>query len=93
MKLVWSRFAWSDRDDIFSYIEAESPRAAVKIDNVARCVRFACLELGEIDLRHGADHGKKRLFSCCPQYGKRISFDQCQALSFVFAMECMCQHR
>lgn len=32
MKLVWSRFAWSDRDDIFSYIEAESPRAAVHVD-------------------------------------------------------------
>ncbi|MES5487648.1 type II toxin-antitoxin system RelE/ParE family toxin [Bradyrhizobium sp. INPA03-11B] len=32
MKLVWSRFALSDRDEIFSYIEAESPRAAVHVD-------------------------------------------------------------
>lgn len=32
MKLVWSRFAFSDRDDIFSYIEAENPRAAVHVD-------------------------------------------------------------
>ncbi|MGY4227470.1 plasmid stabilization system protein ParE [Bradyrhizobium sp. USDA 4503] len=32
MKLVWSRFALSDRDDIFSYIEAENPRAAVHVD-------------------------------------------------------------
>ena len=27
-----SRFALSDRDDIFSYIEAENPRAAVHVD-------------------------------------------------------------
>jgi toxin ParE1/3/4 len=32
LKLVWSRFAWSDRDDIFTYIEAERPRAAVHVD-------------------------------------------------------------
>ena len=32
MKLVWSRFALSDRDGIFSYIEAENPRAAVHVD-------------------------------------------------------------
>lgn len=32
MKLVWSRFALSDRDDIFSYIEAVSPVAAVHVD-------------------------------------------------------------
>jgi len=32
LRLVWSRFAWSDRDDIFSYIEADSPRAAVHVD-------------------------------------------------------------
>ena len=32
MKLVWSRFALSDRDGIFSYIEAENPRAAVLVD-------------------------------------------------------------
>jgi toxin ParE1/3/4 len=40
LKLVWSRFAWSDRDDIFSYIEAESPRAAVHVDEqIADAVR------------------------------------------------------
>jgi plasmid stabilization system protein ParE len=32
VKHVWSRFALSDRDDIFSHIEAESPRAAVHVD-------------------------------------------------------------
>ena len=31
-ELVWSRFALSDRDGIFSYIEAENPRAAVHVD-------------------------------------------------------------
>lgn len=32
MRLVWARFALSDRDDIFTYIEAENPRAAVHVD-------------------------------------------------------------
>ena len=30
MKLVWSPYALSDRDAIFSHIEADSPRAAVR---------------------------------------------------------------
>lgn len=32
MRLVWSSFALSDRDDIFTYIESESPHAAINID-------------------------------------------------------------
>ncbi len=32
MKLVWSAFALSDRDEIFDYIESESPRNAAMID-------------------------------------------------------------
>lgn len=32
MKLVWSAFALSDRDGIFTYIEAENPRAAIMVD-------------------------------------------------------------
>ena len=32
MKIEWSRFALADRDEIFDYIEAESPKAAVRID-------------------------------------------------------------
>mgnify|MGYP001574289014 CR=1 FL=1 len=32
MRLVWSPFALADRDEIFSYIEADNPRAAVEID-------------------------------------------------------------
>lgn len=32
MKLVWSAFAVSDRDGIFTHIEADSPSAAIAID-------------------------------------------------------------
>lgn len=32
MKLVWSPYAVSDRDAIFSHIEADNPRAAVRVD-------------------------------------------------------------
>ncbi len=32
MKLEWSAFALADRDGIFDYIEADSPRAAVTVD-------------------------------------------------------------
>ena len=32
MKLVWSAWALSDRDGIFSHIEADNPSAAVSID-------------------------------------------------------------
>lgn len=33
MKLEWSAFAFSDREGIFDYIEADSPRAAVAVDD------------------------------------------------------------
>jgi toxin ParE1/3/4 len=32
LRLVWSPHALSDRDDIFTYIEAHSPRAAGHVD-------------------------------------------------------------
>lgn len=32
MKLVWARFALSDRDAIFNHIEAENPAAAIHVD-------------------------------------------------------------
>ncbi|MBS7546438.1 type II toxin-antitoxin system RelE/ParE family toxin [Ancylobacter oerskovii] len=32
MKLVWSAWALSDRDGIFSHIEADNPSAAVSVD-------------------------------------------------------------
>ncbi len=32
MKLFWSAFALTDRDDIFMYIEADNPIAAITVD-------------------------------------------------------------
>ncbi|MCM2501703.1 hypothetical protein NDL68_28090, partial [Neorhizobium galegae] len=32
MKLVWSAFALSDHDDIFTHIEADNPNAAITVD-------------------------------------------------------------
>ena len=45
MKLAWSPYALSDRDMIFSYIEADNPRAAVNVDEqiaaaVQRLIEF-----------------------------------------------------
>jgi toxin ParE1/3/4 len=45
VKLVWSLYALSDRDAIFSYIEADNPRAAVHVDEqiaaaVQRLIEF-----------------------------------------------------
>lgn len=32
MRLVWSAFALSDRDEIYDYIDSESPRSAAMMD-------------------------------------------------------------
>ena len=32
MRLIWSALALSDRDDIFTHIEADSPRGAIAVD-------------------------------------------------------------
>ena len=32
MKLVWSAFALADRDEIYDYIDSESPRSAAMMD-------------------------------------------------------------
>jgi toxin ParE1/3/4 len=45
MRLEWSRLAQADRDAIFDYIEADSPLAAITVDDriraqVAGLVRF-----------------------------------------------------
>jgi toxin ParE1/3/4 len=36
LRIEWSAFALADRDAIFDYVEAESPRAAVVIDDRIR---------------------------------------------------------
>ncbi|MGN6209997.1 type II toxin-antitoxin system RelE/ParE family toxin [Asticcacaulis sp.] len=33
MKLEWSVFALADRDGIFNFIEADSPRSAINVDS------------------------------------------------------------
>jgi toxin ParE1/3/4 len=41
VKLVWSAFALSDRDEIYDYIESESPRSAAMMDSrIAESVEF-----------------------------------------------------
>ena len=45
MRLVWAPFALADRDEIFSYVEADNPKAAAEIDEriasaVRRLLRF-----------------------------------------------------
>ncbi|MGO7741049.1 type II toxin-antitoxin system RelE/ParE family toxin, partial [Rhizobium johnstonii] len=45
MRLVWARYALSDRENIFTYIEIENPRAAVHVEQkivlaVRRLVQF-----------------------------------------------------
>ena len=36
MRLEWSRFAIDDRLEIFAFLEADNPRAAVRIDEAIR---------------------------------------------------------
>lgn len=60
MRLEWSIFAQADRDEIFDYIEADSPQAAVAVDEgiveqVERLARFP--ELG----RPGRVEGTREL--------------------------------
>jgi toxin ParE1/3/4 len=39
VRLEWSLFALADRNEIFDYIEADSPRAAVTMDDrISACV-------------------------------------------------------
>lgn len=42
MKLTWSAFALSDRDAIFTYIEADNPAAAILIDERIVAAALAC---------------------------------------------------
>lgn len=43
MRLVWSAFALSDRDSIFTHIEGENPAAAIAVDErIAAAARRLC---------------------------------------------------
>ena len=60
MKIVWSLFAISDREAIFSYIEADSPRAAVRIDDLIEAQVDALAAFPEIG-RPGRVAGTREL--------------------------------
>jgi toxin ParE1/3/4 len=36
VKLEWSRLAFADRDEIFDYLAADNPKAALKIDKIIK---------------------------------------------------------
>ncbi|KYG19328.1 RelE/StbE family addiction module toxin [Bradyrhizobium sp. AT1] len=47
MKLVWSAFALSDRDGIFTHIVAENPRAAIALDERIAAAAHRLVEFPE----------------------------------------------
>lgn len=47
MRLIWSAFARSDRNDIFTHIEADSPRAAIAVDERIAAVARRLVEFPE----------------------------------------------
>ncbi len=44
MKLEWSRYSLADRDEIFDYIQADNPRAAIAVDELIAAQTAALLE-------------------------------------------------
>lgn len=60
MKLVWSAFALADRDGIFTHIEAESPRAAIVVDERIAAAARRLVEFPESG-RHGRVAGTREL--------------------------------
>ncbi|MGI8399293.1 type II toxin-antitoxin system RelE/ParE family toxin [Agrobacterium deltaense] len=63
MKLTWSSFALSDRDAIFTYIEADNPAAAIMIDERIVAAAYAITETTVRILRvlHGAQEWPEQL--------------------------------
>jgi plasmid stabilization system protein ParE len=87
--LEWSEFAIADRDAIFDYIEADSPRAAVAIDNriskrisgLAKYPRMGCSGLKQPTLqRIGSREGLYVFFASFtePKIGRTL----CPAIEF-----------
>jgi len=60
MPLEWSRFARADREAIFDYIEADSPRAAVAVDDRIRQQVEELIKFPAIG-RPGRIHGTREL--------------------------------
>lgn len=63
VKLTWSSFALSDRDAIFTYIEADNPAAAIMIDERIVAAAYAITETTVRILRvlHGAQEWPEQL--------------------------------
>lgn len=60
MRLEWSRLAQADRDAIFDYLEAESPLAAITVDDRIRTQTQALLKFPERG-RSGRIEGTREL--------------------------------
>ena len=60
MRLEWSILAQNDRDEIFSYIESDSPRAAVATDDSIREQVEVLLQFPELG-RPGRVEGTREL--------------------------------
>ncbi len=60
MRLEWSAFAIEDRDGIFNYIEEDSPRAAVVVDDRIRAQVRQLLQFPETG-RPGRIEGTREL--------------------------------
>src|ERR1039457_2695717 len=60
MVLEWSVFALADRDAIFDYIEADSPRAAVSVDDRIQACVESLLQFPEMG-RIGRIEGTREL--------------------------------
>ena len=60
MRLEWSAFAQADRDAIFNYIEADSPQAAVTVDDRIRVQAQELMQFPELG-RPGRIDGTREL--------------------------------
>ncbi len=60
MRLEWSVFAQADREEIFDYIEADSPQAAVTVDDRIREQVEGLMQFPEIG-RPGRIEGTREL--------------------------------
>jgi toxin ParE1/3/4 len=58
--LEWSKFAQADREAIFDYIEADSPQAAITVDDRIRQQVEELMKFPEIG-RHGRIDGTREL--------------------------------
>lgn len=60
MRLEWARLAQADRDAIFDYIEADNPRAAIRVDDLIRVQARPLAEFPESG-RPGRVEGTRQL--------------------------------